>query len=437
MAFLQLALDFVDSERALAVAREASEFVDWLEAGTPLVKSEGIRVVRELRKLFPSKTIVADLKIMDVGALEVEMAAKAGAGVVTVLGAADDATIREAVEAGKKFGALVEADILNVVNPAERAKQLEKLGVQIVGVHVGIDQQMRGMLPLSILREVRKAVKCKVAVAGGITAENVSEYVEAGADVIVVGGGITKNADVRSAAQEIKTSMQLNTAKKQTASSGSKEKQPSLLSVDDEIRSLLFSVSSCNASDAMHREGGMRGILSITPGLKAVGKAFTARAFPGDWAKPVEAIDEASEGDVIVVDCGGVEKAVWGALASESAKRKKLSGVVINGGIRDVEEIRKMGFPAFAKFVTPCTGEPKGFGETNVAIECGGRAVKPGDWILADDSGVVIIPGENALEIAKRAKDVKEKEERVLKEIKNGSSLGEVLRLKKWEKIMK
>lgn len=432
MAFLQLALDFIDGERALSVAREASEFVDWLEAGTPLVKSEGIRIVRELRKQFPSKTIVADLKIMDVGALEVEMAAKAGANVVTVLGAADDATIREAVEAGKKFGAMVEADILNVASPGERARQLEKIGVDIIGVHVGIDQQMKGMAPLQTLIQVRKAVKCKVAVAGGITAENVADYVQAGADVIVVGGGITKNADVRSAAQAIKTNMRFSKEKKK----GSEATAPTI-SLDDEIRSLLSSVSSCNASDAMHRKGEISGVKSITPGLKAVGKAFTVRAFPGDWAKPVEAIDEASEGDVIVIDCGGVEKAVWGGLATESAKRKKLSGVIIDGGIRDVEAVRALKFPSFAKFVTPCAGEPKGFGETNVEVECGGRVVKPGDWIVADDSGVVAIPGENALEIAKRAKDVKEKEERVLKEIRDGSSLGKVLSLKKWEKIMR
>ncbi len=450
MAILQLALDFVDGERAIAIAKEASASIDWVEAGTPLVKSEGIRIVRELKKLFPNKTIVADLKIMDVGGLEVEMAAKAGANVVSVMGAADDSTISEAVKAGKNYGVLVEADILNVSNPAERAKQLEALGVQIIGVHVGIDQQMKGMTPLETLKRVRSAVKCRVAVAGGINDKTVGDYIRAGADIVVVGGGITKKPDVASAARAIKQAMGQAEKENQKTISTSRatqnndkpasrsQKQPSSACLlDDEIRSLLFSVSSSNVSDAMHREGEVKGISSVVPGLKAVGKAFTVRTFPGDWAKPVEAIDEAKEGDVLVIDCGGVGKAVWGELATESAKQKKLAGVVVNGGIRDVDAVRALKFPAFAKFVTPAAGEPKGLGEMNVDLACGGRAIRSGDWIIADDSGVVVIPSEQALEIARRAKDVKEREERVRKEIHGGSSLGQVLRLKKWEQLMR
>src|SRR3989304_5642011 len=90
---LQLALDFVDLDRALKVAHEAVEGgVDWVEAGTPLIKSEGVDAVRALRREFPDRTIVADMKIMDAGRMEVEAAAKAGANIVDVLGAAPDAT---------------------------------------------------------------------------------------------------------------------------------------------------------------------------------------------------------------------------------------------------------------------------------------------------------------------------------------------------------
>ncbi|MDD5439183.1 MAG: orotidine 5'-phosphate decarboxylase, partial [Candidatus Omnitrophica bacterium] len=101
---IQVALDFVDLKRALKAAGEAyAGGTDWIEAGTPLIKAEGLVAVRELRKLFPRATIVADMKIMDAGRTEVECAAKAGADVVNVLAAATDATIKECVEAGKNY----------------------------------------------------------------------------------------------------------------------------------------------------------------------------------------------------------------------------------------------------------------------------------------------------------------------------------------------
>ena len=82
---LQLALDFVDLQRALKNAKEGvAGGADWLEAGTPLIKSEGLQAIRELRRLFPSATIVGDMKIMDAGRAEVEVAAKAGANIVDV-----------------------------------------------------------------------------------------------------------------------------------------------------------------------------------------------------------------------------------------------------------------------------------------------------------------------------------------------------------------
>ena len=92
--------------------------VDWVEAGTPLIKSEGLDAVRELKRLFPDKVIVADMKIMDAGRTEVEVAAKAGAQIVDVLGTATDATIAECVQAGKNYGAKIAVDLIAVADPA-------------------------------------------------------------------------------------------------------------------------------------------------------------------------------------------------------------------------------------------------------------------------------------------------------------------------------
>src|SRR4051812_16963376 len=114
---LQVALDVYNLHRALELGREAvAGGADWVEAGTPLIKSEGLNAVRELKKAFPDKPVVADMKIMDTGGMETEMAIKAGASIVTVLGASDDGTIREAVEAARKYGGKIMVDLIAVAD---------------------------------------------------------------------------------------------------------------------------------------------------------------------------------------------------------------------------------------------------------------------------------------------------------------------------------
>jgi 3-hexulose-6-phosphate synthase/6-phospho-3-hexuloisomerase len=115
---------------------------------------------------------------------------------------------------------------------------------------------------------------------------------------------------------------------------------------------------------------------------------------------------------------------------------KGIEGVVIDGAARDVDDIRAMEFPVFARHVVPNAGEPKGFGEIGAEIRCGGQTVRSGDWIVGDDMGVVVVPQEEAQEIANRALDVKEHENRLREEIQRGSSLSKVLKLKKWEKVV-
>jgi 3-hexulose-6-phosphate synthase/6-phospho-3-hexuloisomerase len=105
---LQLALDHENLARALKVAKEAvAAGVDWLEAGTPLIKSEGLDAVRALRREFPSVPIVADMKIIDAGRLETECAAKAGADNIHVLAPASDATVIECIEAARRYNAKI------------------------------------------------------------------------------------------------------------------------------------------------------------------------------------------------------------------------------------------------------------------------------------------------------------------------------------------
>jgi 3-hexulose-6-phosphate synthase/6-phospho-3-hexuloisomerase len=210
---LQVALDFVDAHRALNVASQAVlAGVDWIEAGTPLIKAEGLNIIRELKSKFPKSTIVADMKTMDAGRAEVEIAAKAGAKVVHVLGAASNSTISECVEAAKNYGAEIIVDMIEVKDPVKRAIEVEKLGVNYIGVHTAIDEQMLGKSPFETLKKIASAVKVPVAVAGGINSENVVEAVKAGAAIIIVGGAITKADDVKKAVTNIRKA--INTLKK-------------------------------------------------------------------------------------------------------------------------------------------------------------------------------------------------------------------------------
>ncbi len=423
---LQVALDFVDLPRALKVAGEVvTGGADWIEVGTPLIKSIGLDAVREVRKKFPKHMTVADMKTMDVGRTEVEMAAKAGADIICVMGAASDSTIKDAVRAGRNYGAKIMVDLLGVSSILKRAKEVEKFGADYLGIHISIDEQMEGKISLEAVKKLSEGTNLPVAVAGGINSENVVDALNVGADIIIVGGAITKAADAREATRIIKKAMQ--TKKK------IKTKLYKRVS-EENVKEILLLVSTANISDALHRQGDLKEISPLLQGIKMVGKAFTVRTYPGDWAKPVEAVDAAKKGEVIVIDAGGVGPAVWGELATNSCLAKKIAGVVIDGAIRDVGEIRKLKFPAFARIVTPAAGEPKGFGELNVPVNVGGRRVFPGDWVVGDDDGVVVISQKEIAEITNRAMDVLEKENRLRKEIRDGSTLSKITELLKWEK---
>jgi 3-hexulose-6-phosphate synthase/6-phospho-3-hexuloisomerase len=118
-----------------------------------------------------------------------------------------------------------------------------------------------------------------------------------------------------------------------------------------------------------------------------------------------------------------------------SCKNRGLEGVVVDGAVRDVDEIRALNYPIFSSGITPNAGDPKGMGEINSEITCGGQTVKPGDYIVGDESGVVVIPKERAYEIARRAKEVQKMESRLYEELRRGKTLSQVANLKKWEKV--
>ncbi|MFA5314211.1 MAG: 3-hexulose-6-phosphate synthase [Methanomassiliicoccales archaeon] len=426
---LQVALDLMHLKRALEISKEAIEGgADWIEVGTPLIKSEGAEAIRAIKKACPGHVIVADMKTMDVGGFEVEIAAKAGADIITVLGMADDSTISESVAVAKQYGAKIMVDLMNVDDKVARAKRSEDLGAAYICMHTGIDEQMKGNVRVEdIVRDVVEAVSIPVAVAGGITSESVADALKAGAIVIIVGGGIIKTENVTEAARKMKMAME---QKRNIAATFEKKY------AQDELFEAFSKVSTCNIADAQHKRGVMFGLVMRSPhGTKMCGRALTVQTTKGDWAKPVEATERATKGDVIVIDAGGSDVAVWGELASWSAKVMGAAGVVIDGAGRDIDSIIDMGFPIFTRHTSPHAGEPKGYGGIGQEVTCGGQLVRNGDWIIGDDSGVIVVPQETAVEVANRAVDVMERENRIREEIKRGRTLSSIQELEKWEQI--
>ncbi|HEC2200611.1 TPA: 3-hexulose-6-phosphate synthase [Staphylococcus delphini] len=208
---LQLAIDLLNKEEAAALAKKVTDYVDIVEIGTPIVINEGLPAVQHLKDNVKDEDVkvLADLKIMDAADYEVSQAVKFGADVVTILGVAEDASIKNAVEEAHKHGKELLVDLIAVQDLEKRAKEIDAFGADYIAVHTGYDLQAQGQSPLDSLRKVKSVIKnAKVAVAGGIKPETVKEVADEGPDLIIVGGGIANADDPREAAKQIREAIE-------------------------------------------------------------------------------------------------------------------------------------------------------------------------------------------------------------------------------------
>jgi 3-hexulose-6-phosphate synthase len=202
---LQLALDLVDIPQAKALVKEVEAYIDIVEIGTPVVINEGLRAVKEIKEAFPHLRVLADLKVMDAAGYEVMKASEAGADIVTVLGASEDMTIKGAVEEARKQGKQILVDMIAVKDLERRAKDVDALGVDYICVHTGYDLQAVGQNSFADLLTIKRVVKnAKTAIAGGIKLSTLPEVIKANPDLVIVGGGITGQADKQAAAAEMR-----------------------------------------------------------------------------------------------------------------------------------------------------------------------------------------------------------------------------------------
>jgi 3-hexulose-6-phosphate synthase len=195
---VQVSLDVETIAEAMELAEIAVRAgVDWLEAGTPLILGEGLHAVHALKKHFPDKPLVADLKTMDGGYLEAEMMAKAGADMVVVMGAAHPATIRAVVRAARDYNIKVMGDVLAAPDKVACAKMMEEIGVDYIIVHTGYDErhEVLGASPLDDLEAVVKAVNVPVQAVGGLSIKQAIQMPKLGAPLVVIGAPLAIDSD--------------------------------------------------------------------------------------------------------------------------------------------------------------------------------------------------------------------------------------------------
>lgn len=206
---------------------------------------------------------------------------------------------------------------------------------------------------------------------------------------------------------------------------------------DDVLRAFvpLATPAIANALDDVAFEGVMHGPCPMVPGTRCVGRAVTVREITGrrgdftsDDFKVGQMIDAAQPGDVIVVDNGGHCVSTFGGLATYAAKLKGVAGLVVDGGVRDREEMLQYQFPVFARHMTPLTGRTRlAITAINEPVSCGGVRVRPGDVIVADGSGVTCVPAEHAARVAELATHYAKDDELAAAELAKGLSFSQAM----------
>ena len=228
--------------------------------------------------------------------------------------------------------------------------------------------------------------------------------------------------------------------------------RPSKALLEDLLRFDGLTPTLSDVLDSMGIAGAIPGsvLKPVLPGKKIAGPAVTLKYVP-EIVKPAQAFQEKARakladrdayaltepGDVVVIDGGARgDISAMGGLSTLIAKKYGLAGNIVDCGVRDVAEMKNLDYPVWSRGVTPITGKFRFEAlEINGPVVCGGVSVKPGDVVVADDTGVVIIPQKIVEEVIRRAIEASEKEERLTRVIRDGSSVEEmkkVLSPDKW-----
>lgn len=178
-----------------------------------------------------------------------------------------------------------------------------------------------------------------------------------------------------------------------------------------ELVELFRELPVANIDDCMNRTAAIHQDIRPMNSAKLLGPAFTVKVPEGDNLMFHKAMDMAQKGDVIVIDAGGVtSRAIFGELMLSYCKTRGIAGVIVDGSIRDKDTIAKMDIPVYARGITPNGPYKNGPGEINSVVTFGGQVVRPGDIIIGDEDGVIVVKPEEALELAEKVRAVSKKE---------------------------
>lgn len=193
----------------------------------------------------------------------------------------------------------------------------------------------------------------------------------------------------------------------------------------------LAKIGAGPISDALGKTSAMdHGMRPRSANPRMAGVAFTVRVHTADILMVGKALSQSPKGSVLVID-GHAEcnTALWGGLTTEAAFRKGLAGVVIDGAIRDSAEIARSRLPVFARAIVANAGGAEYAGELQIPVQCGGVVVNPGDWLIGDDDGVVVIPLSRLDQAIETAKKILNAERLIARAIRAGKDLGEILKV--------
>ena len=180
---------------------------------------------------------------------------------------------------------------------------------------------------------------------------------------------------------------------------------------DQALIAALGNLASANVADAMERLGVAEGIFPIWPGARLAGPAHTVWTRSGDNREVHAALDQAEPGSVLVINGGGdLTRALIGELMATRAAKRRLAGFVIDGAVRDREALTELGLPIFARAVTPAGPYKNGPGRQQCPVAIGGVCVLPGDIVLGDGDGVVIVPRAMASTVLETAQAIETNE---------------------------
>jgi len=193
----------------------------------------------------------------------------------------------------------------------------------------------------------------------------------------------------------------------------------------------LIRVGSANVSDALralgkHFQAMDGGIRPVASSMAVAGPAFTVRCYPGATFALEKALELAKPGEVLVVDGGGYPDVIlMGGLMSTRCKQRGIAGAVLDAAVRDIDDIIALKFPVFSRYICPRAGTFAEIGECQTTICCGRIPVTPGDWILADISGIVVIPANMLDATLEKATAIHHREAAIARHLRDGKTLSE------------